>query len=98
MCICDIDEEQKVCRPYTSPIKEKSNIGFSRFQIKRTVGPNFASTMILMRPTEENNNEPISHFTARQATKVEYDVKQMKPCRNMCLIKGRATAIAILTF
>ena len=46
----------------------------------------------------ENSNEPTGQFTARLPTKVEYNVKQMRQYRSMCLIKARSTAVAILVF
>ena len=75
---------------------EKWNIGFSRLQFKKRVGPNVTSTMILLRPIEKKNNKPTGQFAARLSTKVEHSAKQRNPYRCTRLIK--ATASAILAF
>ena len=64
----------------------------------KRVGQNIASTVLLMRQIEDENNEPAGQFTAPPPTKVEHNVKQMRPHRVMHLIKARATAISILAF
>ena len=97
-CIYNIDKQQRACHHNTSPITRTGIFASADFISRKEVGLNVASTVLSMRPIEEKDNEPTGLSSASPPTKIEHNVKQMRPCWSMRLIKVRAAAITIMAF